>query len=62
VRQALARLKPRDAEALLLYEYAGLSCVEIAALNGDEPSTVRVRLHRARQQFRKWYEPEVDET
>lgn len=58
VRRCLARLRPREAEALLLYEYAGLSCVEIAALTGDEPPTVRVRLHRARQQFRKLYEKE----
>ncbi len=58
VRRCLARLKPREAEALLLYEYAGLSCVEIAALTGDDPPNVRVRIHRARQQFRKLYEKE----
>jgi RNA polymerase sigma-70 factor (ECF subfamily) len=59
VRDCLARLRPKDAEALLLYEYAGLSCVEIAALSGEEPASVRVRLYRARIQFRRLYKQEL---
>ena len=59
VRDCLARLRPKEAEALLLYEYAGLSCVEIAALSGEEPTSVRVRLYRARIQFRRLYKQEL---
>lgn len=55
VRSCLARLPPRDAEALLLYEYVGLSCAEIGDLNDEPANTVRVRLHRARERFRKLY-------
>ncbi len=58
VRQALARLKPQDAELLLLYEYVGLSCGDIAQLTGDEVGTVRVRLYRARERFRNVYQGE----
>ncbi len=59
VRDCLARLRPNEAEALLLYEYAGLSCIEIAALSGKEATAVRMRLYRARTQFRKLYGQEL---
>lgn len=59
VRECLARLHPREAEALLLYEYAGLSCVEIAAQTGEPAPTVRVRISRARERFRKLYRQEL---
>lgn len=55
VRRCLAGLRPREAEALLLYEYVGLSCVEIGELLGEPANTVRVRIHRARQRFRTLY-------
>jgi RNA polymerase sigma-70 factor, ECF subfamily len=56
VKRCLGKLQTREAEALLLYEYAGLSCIEIAAQTGEEPATVRVRIHRARTRFRQHYE------
>ena len=59
VRDCLARLRPNEAEALLLYEYVGLSCIEIAALSGEEATAVRMRLYRARTQFRKLYGQEL---
>ena len=59
VRDCLARLRPREAEALLLYEYGGLTCVEIAALTGEEASAVRVRVSRARERFRQLYQKEL---
>lgn len=59
VRQCLARLRPKDAETLLLYEYAGMTCVEIAALTGEEPTAVRVRVSRARERFRQLYQKEL---
>lgn len=60
VRRCLARLKPQEAEALLLYEHAGLSCAEIAALNGEDVGAVRMRIHRARVRFRELYGKEND--
>ncbi len=59
VRDCLARLRPNEAEALLLYEYVGLSCIEIAALSGEEATAVRMRLYRARTHFRKLYGQEL---
>lgn len=59
VRDCLAALRPREAEALLLYEYVGLSCVEIGELLDELPTTIRVRIHRARQSFRTNYERNV---
>ncbi len=59
VRRCLARLRPKEAEVLLLYEYAGLTCVEIAALTGTAVPTVRVQVQRARARFRKLYHKEL---
>jgi RNA polymerase sigma-70 factor, ECF subfamily len=59
VRACLARLRPKEAEALLLYEYAGMSCAEIAALADEEPTAVRMRIHRARAHFRELYKREL---
>lgn len=59
VRCCLAALRPREAEALLLYEYVGLGCIEIGELLDVPPATVRVRIHRARQSFRKHYDREL---
>jgi RNA polymerase sigma-70 factor, ECF subfamily len=58
VRRCLAGLRPREAEALLLYEYVGLSCVEIGVLLDEPAATVRVRVHRARERFRALYAKE----
>lgn len=58
VRRCLAGLRPSEAEALLLYEYVGLSCVEIGALLDEPANTVRVRVHRARERFRALYAKE----
>lgn len=59
VWRCLARLKPNEAEALLLHEHAGLSCVEIAALGGEDVGAVRMRIHRARVRFRELYGKET---
>ena len=52
VRQALARLAPRDAEILLLKYGEGWSYHEIAAHVGISHSAVETRLHRARARLR----------
>ena len=59
VRACLAKLRPRDAEALLLHSYAGLSTAEIAALKGEQPTAVRMRLSRAYARFSALYEQEL---
>ncbi|HEY1016284.1 MAG TPA: sigma-70 family RNA polymerase sigma factor [Herpetosiphonaceae bacterium] len=58
VRQCLAQLPARDAEALLLHLYAGWRCAEIAARSGDSEDAVRMRIARARRRFQKLYAPE----
>jgi RNA polymerase sigma-70 factor, ECF subfamily len=58
VRHCLAGLSPRDAETLMLVHYAGFSATEIATLTGEDASTIRVRVHRARTRFRTLYEKE----
>ncbi len=59
VRRCMARLKPKEAEALLLYEHAGLSCAEIAALGGEDVGAARMRIHRTRVRFRELYGKEI---
>ena len=51
VGSALEALPRHEREAVLL-SYAGLSSPEVAALVGERPGTVRVRLHRARGRLR----------
>lgn len=58
-RRCLLRLRPAEAEALLLYEWVGLTCVEIGALTGEQPSAIRMRVCRARAHFCEYYEREV---
>lgn len=48
MRRCLLRMRPADVEVLLLYEWVGLSCAEIAALHQESAAAVRVRLSRAR--------------
>ncbi len=50
---ALARLAPKERAALLLFEIAGFSVAEIAAIQGDRSaSAVKSRLARARERAR----------
>jgi RNA polymerase sigma factor (sigma-70 family) len=52
VREALEVLPGREREAVLLHYVEGLAQHEVAALVGERPGTVRVRLHRARRRLR----------
>jgi RNA polymerase sigma factor (sigma-70 family) len=52
VATALDVLPEREREAVFLYYVEGLSSQEVAALIGERPGTVRVRLHRARGRLR----------
>jgi RNA polymerase sigma-70 factor (ECF subfamily) len=49
---ALAELRPRDREILLLHAWAELSDAEIAAALSAPIGTVKSRLHRTRQRLR----------
>lgn len=53
VRDALEVLPRREREAVVLHYVEGLAPHEVAALVGERPGTVRVRLHRARQRLRR---------
>ncbi len=54
VRAALERMKPREAQILLL-RYSGLSYAEIAAALDVAPASVGSLLARAEQSFEKFY-------
>jgi len=47
VREAIAELPPLQREALLLFEYEGLSLAEVAQVVGMDVGAVNARLHRA---------------
>ena len=58
--QALAAMRPRERDALLLYALADLSYEEIAIALDVPVGTVRTWLHRAREVGRRELEAETD--
>ena len=59
VQHVLAKLPEKYAVCLLLYEYEGFSCAEIAEMLEVSPSAVKMRLMRAREKFIALYQQEV---
>ena len=59
VRQCLARMRPKEVEVLVLYEYGGFSAGEIATITGETSNAVRLRLSRARTRFTELYQKEI---
>lgn len=57
VEEAVALLPPPQRDVVLMHYVDGLACDEIAALLGQSPGAVRVRLHRARRQLRERLAP-----
>ena len=53
VATALAALRSKDCEALMLVTWEGLTPSEAALVLGESPAGFRVRLHRARARFRE---------
>jgi RNA polymerase sigma-70 factor (ECF subfamily) len=53
VATAVLALTPQQREALVLFEYEGLSLAEIGALACVDVGTISARLHRARASLRK---------
>jgi RNA polymerase sigma-70 factor (ECF subfamily) len=52
VERAVAALPLLEREALILFQYEGLTLAEIAEVAGAEVGTVKGRLHRARERLR----------
>jgi RNA polymerase sigma-70 factor (ECF subfamily) len=57
VARAIAALPTLQREAVILFEYEGLSLEEIADITGIEIGAVKARLHRARETLRRRLAP-----
>ena len=57
VERAIASLPGAQREALILFEYEGLSMEEIAQLTGSETGANKARLFRARESLRRKLSP-----
>lgn len=53
INDVLNKLKQKDTEILILKYYADLTLVQISNLLGIKLSNAKVRLHRAKEEFRK---------
>jgi len=60
VREAVFSLPPLQREALILFEYEGLSMGEIAEIAGTDVGAVKARLYRAREGLKRVLRPYVD--
>jgi RNA polymerase sigma-70 factor, ECF subfamily len=60
VREAIFSLPPLQREALILFEYEGLSLNEIAEIAGTDVGAVKARVYRARQGLKRALRPYVD--
>jgi RNA polymerase sigma-70 factor (ECF subfamily) len=57
VKEAVSGLPPLQREALVLFEYEGLSLGEIASIVGADVGAVKSRLHRGRERLRNALQP-----
>jgi len=57
VRKAILSLSPLQREALILFEYEGLSLSEVAEIEGTDVGAVKARLYRAREGLRRILSP-----
>jgi RNA polymerase sigma-70 factor (ECF subfamily) len=57
VREAVFRLPELQREALVLYEYEGLSLNEIAAVVDADTGAIKARLYRARESLKRALRP-----
>jgi RNA polymerase sigma-70 factor, ECF subfamily len=60
VRDAVLNLPPLQREALLLFEYEGLSLNEVAEIAGTDTGAIKARLYRARESLRRTLGPYLD--
>jgi RNA polymerase sigma-70 factor (ECF subfamily) len=56
LREALARLSPKQRAAVVLHHYAGYPVRDVARIIGSTSSAVGVHLHRARDRLRRLLE------
>jgi RNA polymerase sigma-70 factor, ECF subfamily len=59
VREAVFSLPPLQREALILFEYEGLSLSEVAEIAGTDAGAIKARLYRAREGLRRFLKPYV---
>ena len=57
VREAVFSLPPLQREALILFEYEGLSLNEVAEIAGTDVGAIKARLYRAREGLRRILQP-----
>ncbi len=57
VESAVAGLPHPQQEALVLFQYEGLTLEEVAQIAGTDVGTVKSRLHRARERLRRELAP-----
>ena len=60
VRDAVFSLPPLQREALILFEYEGLSLNEVAEIAGTDAGAIKARLYRAREGLRRMLRPYFD--
>ena len=60
VREAVFNLPPLQREALILFEYEGLSMNEVAEIAGTDAGAIKARLYRAREGLRRSLKPYLD--
>ena len=57
MREAVLSLPPLQREALVLFEYEGLSLSEVAEIAGSDVGAIKARLYRAREGLRRSLRP-----
>jgi len=60
VREAIFSLPPLQREALILFEYEGLSLNEVAEVAGTDTGAIKARLYRAREGLRRMLRPYLE--
>lgn len=60
VREAVFSLPPLQREALILFEYEGLSLSEVAEIAGTDVGAIKARLYRAREGLKRSLKPYLE--
>lgn len=60
VREAILNLPPLQREAIILFEYEGLSLNEVAEVAGTDAGAIKARLYRAREGLRRMLRPYLE--
>jgi RNA polymerase sigma-70 factor (ECF subfamily) len=60
VKEAVFSLPPLQREALILFEYEGLSLSEVAEIAGTDVGSIKARLYRAREGLRRFLRPYME--